>query len=194
MSNSLVTRTRRLAVPLLVAGFLLGGCSTGDGDDRSGGPPADGSGVASLRSPAATTGAPTRSVEDQRPLIRLDATTDEIEALRKVWSECVAREGGPGYPDGRSVIWRESQHDPKAKLVRAACRAQEPEFFEERQKRTDNATFRDNQRQWYECAKKAGYRLTTPDEDGEFGITEVGPNGDFQSPKMTACRREAFSR
>lgn len=194
MSKTFFAKARRLAVPALVAGCLLSGCSTAGTDDRGDGPQADSSRVASLQSPDPTSSGPADSVDDKRPLIPIDATNDEIEALRKVWGECVAREGGPGYEDGRSVIWKESQNDPKARKVRAACRSTEPEFFEERQKRTDNAAFRDNQRHWYECAKKAGYRLTTPDENGEFGITEVGPNGDFQSPKMTACRREAFSR
>ncbi|MFJ8686511.1 hypothetical protein [Micromonospora wenchangensis] len=188
MSHTFRTTARRFAVPALVVGCLLAGCSAAPTDDR-----ADRSRVASVQSPTARTSGPA-DVEDRRPLIPLDATNDEIEALRAVWGRCVAKEGGPGYEDGRSVIWKESQNDPKAKRVRAACRSTEPEFFEERQKRTDNTAFRDNQREWYRCAKQAGYRLTAPDEDGEFGLTEVGPNGDFQSPKMTACRREAFSR
>ncbi|MEU7982602.1 hypothetical protein AB0B63_29225 [Micromonospora sp. NPDC049081] len=194
MPKMFSVQARRFAVPVLVVGCLLSGCSTARTDDRADGPRADSSRVASLQSPDPASSSPAGSVEDQRPLIPLDATNDEIEALRAVWGKCVAKVGGPGYEDGRSVIWKESQKDPRAKEVRAACRSKEPEFFDERLKRTDNAAFRDNQRQWYQCAKKAGYRLTEPDEDGEFGITEVGPNGDFQSPRMTACRREAFSR
>jgi hypothetical protein len=85
-----------------------------------------------------------------------------------------------------------SEGDAKAKKVEATCHPKEPETYEERQKRTDVSAFRDNQRQWFQCAKKAGYKLTTPDENGEFGITEVGPNGDFASPKMESCRKEAF--
>lgn len=145
MSKAFVAKARRLAVPVLVVGCLLSGCSAARTDDR-----ADSSRVASLQSPEPGSSGPAGSADDQRPLIPLDATNDEIEALRKVWVECVAREGGPGYEDGRSVIRKESQNDPKARKVRAACRSTEPEFFEERQKRTDNATFRDNQRHWYQ--------------------------------------------
>src|SRR5690349_14355697 len=98
MSHTFLTMVR-FAVPALVVGCLLAGCSAAPTDDR-----VDGSRVASVQSP--TTGATGRAdVEDRRPLIPLDATNDEIEALRAAWGRCVAKEGGPGYEDGRSVIW-----------------------------------------------------------------------------------------
>jgi hypothetical protein len=124
--------------------------------------------------------------------VPLDATDEERNRLTKVWTDCVTQTGGPGYEEPKMIFKYLSEGDKKALRVQAACASKMPETYEERQQRTDLATFRDNQRQWYRCAQKAGYKLTEPSEDGEFGITEVGPNGDFGSPKMENCRKEAF--
>ena len=57
----------------------------------------------------------------------------------------------------------------------------------------DLTAYRDNQREWYRCAEAAGYELTAPDPDtGQFGLTEIGPNGDAGSPGMLECERRAF--
>jgi hypothetical protein len=162
---------------------LLAGCS----DDQPAVRQFESPQVATLRSEGLKASAPT-DADDQRPLVPFDATDEEIEAFRKVWADCVRKEGGPGYEDRRAA-WGKGERD---KAVRAACLAKEPESFEERQLRTDVAAYEDNQRQWYQCAQKAGYKLTPPQEHGEFGITEVGPNGDFASPRMEACRKDAF--
>jgi hypothetical protein len=61
-------------------------------------------------------------------------------------------------------------------------------------RRTDISAYKDNQYEWYQCAKRAGYKVTAPDpETGQFGLAEVGENGDFGSPTMAACRRQAFT-
>ena len=174
----------RFALPALAVACLLGGCSGAKADNPQ---------VASLRSPDPQSSQPTAS-GDQRPLIPLDATDEERDALWKVWGDCVTKEGGRGYENPKTLFLYEHQGDPKARKVRAACLSKEPESYEERLKRTDISAFRDNQRQWYKCAKEAGYQLTTPDENGEFGLVTIGANGDFQSPKMEACRKEAFSQ
>jgi len=161
-------RARHAVAALAIAG-LLGGCSAAEADFPR---------VASIKSPELSASQPAVAGDDQRPLIPLDATTEERDALRNRWRDCLRDKGDPG-----------SEHA----TVRAACRPVEPETYEERQKRTDVSAFRDNQRQWYRCAEKAGYRLTKADENGEFGLEEVGPDGDFQSPKMEKCRKEAFT-
>jgi hypothetical protein len=176
-------RSRPYAVAAVAVAFLAGGCSA---------KPADAPKVASLRSEAPAASKATASVDDQRPLVRLDATDEERAALAKVWTDCITKTGGPGYEEPKMIFKYLSEGDAKAKRVQAACATKNPETYEERQKRTDIAAFRDNQRQWYECAKEAGYHLTQPDENGEFGLTEIGPQGDFESPKMEACRKEAF--
>ncbi|MET0424837.1 MAG: hypothetical protein ABW046_13225 [Actinoplanes sp.] len=172
----------RYAAPALAAAFLLGGCAEPKSEPR----------VATLQSNAPSA-SPSADADNRRPLVRLDATDEERDALWKVWGACVTKEGGPGYENPRVIFLKQKQQDPKADVVAAACLEKQPETYEERQKRTDLVLFRDNQRQWYQCAKKAGYKVTAADENGEFGITEVGPNGDFQSPKMEKCRRDAFS-
>ena len=175
----------RLAGTVIAVACLLGGCS---GGSSTAGKSAR-SQVASLPVDGPKTVAPI-DANDQRPLLPVDATAADREALQKVWGNCVTKQGGPGYTNPKKVLMR---NDAKAKAVREACLSKEPETFEERQKRTDISAFVDNQRQWYRCAKKAGYKLTALQEDGEFGITEIGPNGDFQSAKMEACRKEAFT-
>ena len=87
-----------------------------------------------------------------------------------------------------------SADDPKGKAALKTCLPKQPESFEEHQLRTDVTAFQDNQREWYRCAQAAGYKLTAPDpETGQFGLTEIGPNGDADSEKMQACRRQAFA-
>jgi hypothetical protein len=185
MPNSTVNR---FVIPALAVVCLLGGCS-GAKDDESGGSPR----VASLQSPS-TPPKSQETADDQRPLIAADATDEERDAAWDVWRACAKKEGGPGYEHVTPMFLKEHQQEAKVKKIRKACEPHEPETFENRLKREDISAFRDNQREWYKCAREAGYKLTKPDENGEFGITEVGPNGDFESPKMEACRKEAFSR
>ncbi|MFC7535386.1 hypothetical protein [Actinoplanes sp. GCM10030250] len=178
----------RFVVSTLAVVCLLGGCSGAEDDKRAGSPS-----VASLQSPDTQASSPS-APDDQRPLLALDVTDEERDALWKVWGECIKKEGGPGYEEPKLVYLYEKQKDPKAQKVRAACLSKEPEKFEERQLRTDVSAFRDNQREFYKCAKEAGYQLTAPDEDGQFGLTEVGPLGDWGSDKMQDCRKAAFSQ
>ena len=174
--------SRYAAVAVAVV-CLLAGCSKED----SGVEQFESPQVASLRSDGPKQSAPA-DVNDQRPLVPLDATDEEHEAMWKPFAACVLEKGGPGYEDPRAVY----RNGAKGKEVRKACQAMEPETYEARQLRKDVSAFEDNQRQWYQCAKKAGYKLTAPQDHYQFGITEVGPNGDFSSPKMEACRKEAF--
>ena len=172
----------RHVVLALTIMLSLGACS-GPQSEETDAPP-----VATLDS-AAPAAPP---AEKTRPLVPLDATDEEREAYTKAWMDCIRTEGGAGYEEPKVIFQNLADGDAKAKKVEVACRAKQPETYEERQNRTDVSAFRDNQRQWYQCAEKAGYKLTRADENGEFGITEVGPNGDFSSPKMENCRKEAF--
>ncbi|WP_153040161.1 hypothetical protein [Actinoplanes sp. TFC3] len=105
----------------------------------------------------------------------------------------MTEKGGPGYEQAKVVYLKIKQGDKKAKEVQAACHPVEPETYEDRQLRTDLPAFKDNQREFYKCAQRAGYKLTAPDpETGQFGLTEVGPLGDWGSDKMQECRRESF--
>jgi hypothetical protein len=180
-------RVGRLLAAALAVTCLLGGCSGAKSDPKAEAPP-----VATLRSADAPAASRPAVDDDLRPLLRLDATDEERNAAVKVWADCVRTTGGPGYEEPKMIYKYLHEKDPKAKKVEAACHNKFPETYEERQKRTDLATFKDNQRQWYQCAQKAGYKLNPPDEDGVFGLSEIGPQGDFGSEKMENCRKEAF--
>jgi hypothetical protein len=169
---------RRVAITalLLLAGcqaLLLAGCRA---------PREEGPKVASLRSAVAGP-SPTAA----RPLIALDASDDERARMWLPWEKCVQEK--TGYENPKEAF---QKNDAQAREARAACLTVEPETYEQRQQRLDISAFRDNQREWYKCAKEAGYQLTAPDENGEFGLTAIGPEGDFASPKIEACRKEAF--
>ncbi|WP_433796314.1 hypothetical protein [Actinoplanes sp. CA-252034] len=180
----------RLAVVTVSLALALSGCS-GAGEKQ------ETPSVATLQSGAPAAGA---SAGPQRPVYRMDATEDEIKAIAKPWTDCLATEGVQKPDEALALVLKggTSKDLQTADLGRQeaawkACLPQQPESFEQNQLRTDPTEFKDNQREWYRCAQAAGYKLTAPDpETGQFGITEVGPNGDFGSEKMQECRRTAF--
>jgi hypothetical protein len=177
------TRLSRLVVVATGLACLVSGCSQDAAD-----PPR----VATLQTQAS----PAPSAAQTRPVFPLDATDDDKKAMVRDWENCLVTTGGPQYRgQGEILIVKEGviADDAKSKAVFKACEARQPETYEQHQQRTDLTEFKDNQREWYRCAKEAGYKLTAPDpETGEFGLTEVGPNGDANSPKMQECKRKAF--
>ena len=183
---------RHLVTVAVVSACLLTGCSEGpvEADDPSG------SGVASIPDPSVTSktsGKSAADVDDQRPLVRLDATPADKAALFNGWVKCLVAEGGPKYNqafDGKQMV---SSVGSETDAAHVACASKRPEEYEDRAKRTDPSGFKEDNLKMYRCAQAAGYKLTTPDrETGQFGITSTKPNGDFGSPKMMACRNEAF--
>ncbi|GAA1618110.1 hypothetical protein [Actinoplanes couchii] len=182
-------RTRLIVVTAGLA-LALSGCS-GAGDT------AETPSVATLQSGVPAAGA---AAGAQRPVYRMDATEDEIKALAKPWMDCLAGEGVQNPDQALGVVLKGGTVEDLRKVdlggqeaAWKTCLAEQPESFEQNQLRSDPTEFKDNQREWYRCAQAAGYKLTAPDpETGQFGITEVGPNGDFGSEKMQECRRQAF--
>jgi len=181
----------RFAVVTVSLAVLLAGCSGGSAEQDA--PP-----VATLQSAAASSGAP---AGDQRPVYPVDATDEQVKEFAKPWTDCLKKKGVKKPELALGLIQKGGTANDLSDLDRQndaaawkACESQQPESFEERQLRTSPTEFRDNQREWYRCAQAAGYKLTAPDpETGQFGITEVGPNGDFGSEKMQDCRRQAFA-
>ncbi|KUL32599.1 hypothetical protein ADL15_18940 [Actinoplanes awajinensis subsp. mycoplanecinus] len=171
---------------------LLTGCSSGSGAKDA--PP-----VATLQSGAAPSGA---SDSDQRPVYPIDATADQIAAIVKPWTDCLKKEGVK-KPDVAVLlvvqkgVTGEHPEDIGSEADVAAwkaCESRQPESAEQHLLRTNPAELKDNQREMYRCAQAAGYKLTAPDpQTGQFGLTEIGPNGDFNSEKMQECRRQAFA-
>ena len=180
---------RHLAALAAVSACLLTGCSGGQADT-------DGASVASIPELSATSkaaGKVAAEVNDQRPVVRMDATQEEKARLFGEWVKCLVAEGGPEYNqtfDGKSMA---SAVGSETDAAHVACASKRPEEFVDRAKRTDLAGFKDDNYTMYKCAKAAGYKLTTPDpETGQFGLTSTKPNGDWGSPKMMACRDKAF--
>jgi hypothetical protein len=176
---------RIAAVAATVLLLLLGACSSEPEPPR----------VASIQTQNAGSrpSSPGSSGTDERPVVPLDATDDDIAAITRPWEACLVKEGGTKYKgQAPAMLVKGVEADDPAI---AACVAEQPELFEDHLQRTDPTAFKDNQREWYQCAKRQGYRLSSPDpETGQFGLTEIGPDGDFTSPKMEECRRQAFAR
>jgi len=168
--------SRRTLAIVMVA--LLAGCSSATAETP----------------PAAPASAP---AGDQRPVFRFDATEDEKKAMAKPWVDCLVKNAGRKYQDKAEELIGKggvTADDPKGEAALRTCLPQQPEAFDEHQRRTDLTAFRDNQREWYKCARAAGYQLTAPDPDtGQFGLSRIGPNGDFDSPAIQECKRKAFT-
>lgn len=164
----------------------MAGCSTASKDS-------DAPAVATLRSAAPATGSAGTGIE--RPIVPLDATQEEIEALGRPWIACLVKEGGAEYKSWTtaSALVKGVGTDASDPVMKA-CLPKFPERATEHLKRTDIAAFRDNQHEFYECAKREGYKLNAPDpETGEFGLAEIGPNGDATSPEFVKCEHDAFA-
>ncbi|AGL21549.1 hypothetical protein [Actinoplanes sp. N902-109] len=182
---------KRFAVVTVSLAFLLTGCSAGSAEQ-------DAPQVATLQSEAATASAP---ADDQRPVYPIDATDDQIVSIAKPWADCLKKEGAKKPDEAVMLIQKGGDVEDLGRIgsesdaaAWKACASQQPESAEQHQLRTNPTEFQDNQREWYRCAQAAGYKLTAPDpQTGQFGITEVGPNGDFGSEKMQECRRQAFA-
>lgn len=178
-------RNQLIRTVIVIAGIagLLAGCS-GSGTEA---PP-----VATLQSQAA----PVSAAADRRPVFPFDATDEEKADMSRSWEKCMVENAGPKYQGSAEVLIVKGgliPDDEKGKAALRTCLPLQPEAFDEHQLRVDRTAFKDNQREWYLCAKAAGYKLTPPDPDtGQFGLTEIGPNGDVSSPKFEECRRKAF--
>ena len=173
----------RIAGPAALAlVLLLGACSSADPE-----PPE----VASLATSEASAG-PSSPRADRRPVVPLDATDEDVALITRPWEKCLVKEGGAKYKGQAPAMLVKGVEEDDPAI--AACSTLQPETFEDHLERTDLTAFKDNQREWYQCAKREGYKLSAPDpESGQFGLTEIGPNGDAGSPKMEECRRQAFA-
>ncbi len=167
--------------------FVLAGCSGAEKE-------ADAPAVASLQSAAAPTSVAPAKPRSERPIVPIDATDEDIKAMAQPWVACLRKEDGSRFKD--ESTWQiffkgADETDPAIK----ACLSKMPESLQDNIKRTDLSAFKDNQREFYQCAKREGYKLTDPDPTtGEFGLTAIGPNGDAGSPQWKACEREAFAQ
>jgi hypothetical protein len=173
------TRAKVVALSLLV---LVAGCSGAKQD-------ADAPAVASLQSAPPSSAATAKS---ERPIVPVDATDDDINAMAQPWLACLVKQGGDRYKSWTAEALHKGV-DETDRVIRA-CLPKMPETLQDHLKRTDLSAFKDNEREFYQCAKREGYKLTDPDPvTGQFGLTSIGPNGDADSPKWKECERQAFA-
>jgi hypothetical protein len=144
--------------------------------------------------PASTTSAAAGDVDSRRPLIRYDASESDKSALYAEWTTCLRQHGARSGASPKEVMVQASRpQNTKARSMVKACREKQPETWEEREERTDPALFKEHNLKMYRCAQAKGYKLTSPDEKtGQFGLTKITSLGDFQSPGILACQKEAF--
>jgi len=189
MVTTLTTkRHRRWLAMLSTVCFVAAGCSSAP----AAAPPR----TATLHSDGAVPASAEADPEDLRPLIRIDTSPAEHDRLFQVYFDCLtAAYGKTGEYTKKWAVDNEIAQDPKFARAKATCHAKQPEEWQERLKREDPADFKAKQYDFYKCAKDKGYRLTAmDDETGEFGLTEIGPNGDWGSPGIQDCERQAFTR
>lgn len=175
----------------LAVALALAGCSSGNGDK-------DAPSIATLQSAGVPTSAP---AGQQRPIYPIDATYEQIGAMAKPWLDCLKKQGATKLDEALGLLQKGGDAKDLGLVglqgdagAWKACELKQPESSDDNLLRTNPTEYKDNQREWYRCAQAAGYKLTAPDpETGEFGLTEVGPNGDFGSEKITECRRKAFA-
>ncbi|WP_199516367.1 hypothetical protein [Nucisporomicrobium flavum] len=179
---------RWAALGVAVVG-LVAGCSSGD-DDAGGGK------VATLASADGPKPSASVGVDDQRPVIRLDATEAEREQLWHMWEACLVKEGGSEFR-GQKGVYLEKLHgeDPTYKPVFAKCAAKEPEDYVSRLERTDPAASKDAWHRLYLCVKGKVYKVNSPEPDtGAFGLSEIGPQGDWGSRGIKDCEKQVYAQ
>jgi hypothetical protein len=180
----------RLSVLALLAG-MTAACS-GDGGGTAAVEPTVAA-IAGTR-PASTSSAASDDVDSRRPFIRHDASEQEKSALYAEWSECLKENGAKKSASQKEIMVQASRpQNAQAKKMAKACREKQPEAWDEREERTDPTLFKEHNLKMYRCAKAKGYKLTSPDEKtGQFGLTKITALGDFESPGILACQKEAF--
>ncbi|WP_326835322.1 hypothetical protein VSH64_10405 [Amycolatopsis rhabdoformis] len=178
----LLVRTALHGCALLTATLALAACGGAPSTDTA-------PGVAALpgstapASPSATT-----SVDDARPLIRPDTDGAETQRLIEAWTKCLTDHG---IPD----VKREHDHPlPQYRPAHEACAAKEPEFLQDRLKRTDPGSYQDGMRALVACLKAHGVEVK--DTPGFQNGYELDPHGSMpiaQQMNIDAqCQQEAF--
>ncbi|MFG1604692.1 hypothetical protein [Actinoplanes sp. NPDC049265] len=180
----------RSALAVIVAAFALSACgSPGQG------PRADPPRVATLQSASAGP-AKAADVENQRPLIRADTTSDEINEWLEIYTSCLHEQGVPGVDTGHGT-WKPTVDEESGKYRAAyqACHAKEPEPAMDRLKRQNFDEYADRYHAFVTCIQNAGVDVA-PVEDGPR--IKFKKDGDAFSDRVTTitenCARKTRFR
>jgi uncharacterized protein YceK len=149
----------RKVLALTVAVLALSGCGSEDSTTQ------DQPGVATLQS-AAPQSTPSGNVDDQRPLLRIDMSPEEAEALWAPHLKCLRDGGVPGIDVGGGR-WKPTEEEGQGphNAVYTACRPKEPELEIDRLKRNDYSEYMDRYHAFLKCMRDADVDVS-PDGDG----------------------------
>jgi len=184
------SRSTAVAITAAVSLTLVAGCSGAAKTDSS--PGAQGTtGVASIQKPSAAASA--TAVAAERPLIRLDASDEEITRLRGVYLDCLLANGFPrqgvkgrnGYPSDLDDFGL------SAKVlgdIKKNCASKEPEMAMARAKRLDPA-YADHLDANIKCLNDHGVKTVV--QDGGPGLVDGLPS-ESKAHWLDDCEQEAF--
>ncbi|WP_033341615.1 hypothetical protein [Catenuloplanes japonicus] len=151
---------------------------------------APGATTSGATAPGATTG---NTTANDRPVIRPDATEEEIRRLENLWAACLVRAGVPHHAD-EAGNYGKPQVDLTAPEYRGAvesCASLQPESWLDRERRTD-PQFTDRLLDAVTCLKAKGYQARVETEDEPriaYATTEEFLRADAD---QETCLREAF--
>jgi hypothetical protein len=189
------TRSAAVIVTAAVTLTLAAGCSGATQTDSS--PGAQGTtGVASIQKPSAAASA--TAVAAERPLIRLDASDEEIKRVSDVFATCLLTNGLPkaavmkgGYtidPANISDTWGPLSDKVRADLKKN-CASKQPEQARDRARRLDPA-YADHMKAFIKCLNDHDIKAVL--EDGELSSVDEMPSGS-KAHWMQDCEQEGFA-
>ena len=186
-----VSRSRSAAavVTAAVSLTLVAGCGGAKNDSSSGAQST--TGVASIQKPSAA--ASVQAVSVDRPLIRLDASDEEIARLRGAYLDCLLANGFPrqgvkgrnGYPSDLEDFGL------SAKVlgdIEKNCASKEPEMAIARAKRLDPA-YADHLDANIKCLNDHGVKAVV--QDGGPALVDGLPS-ESKSHWLDDCEQKAF--
>ena len=181
-SAAMRTFTQIGATVAVLAALGLTGCSSAT-PTRTGGE------VATLQSPDAGP-APSASPTEERPLIPVDDESADWSALFAPYSNCLKEAGVPmdGGAGGKPTVGRT---DPKYRAGFAKCASKEPEFWIDREERT-NPEYADYLRKAVKCLKARGFKAELGTDPPKIVYPDRGESVRAIDDR-DACLKEAFA-
>jgi hypothetical protein len=144
--------------------------------------------VASAPRPVAPTPVSSTFDENERPLIRVDASTADTDRLWADWYGCLNEHGVPGGIKGAQKVAKFKDTKGMQTHLEAVktCRGKEPERDQDRLARTDPARHADLDRKTNKCMKERGVEL---DRNGDL----VDPSKMAGAMEIaTECEKKAY--
>jgi hypothetical protein len=202
------TRTRAtggvgLLLLMLSTASLLTGCSESSSAGDSGSPPTVAS-VDTQPPPAAPDATQAESGPDARPVLRPDASNEDLDRMFGAWSDCLHKHGVPNRWQGGNVpaskILETSRSNKSKKFAAAdkACASKEPEDYKDRLKRQDPTDYQERGLKFQKCLKDKNVKFTpdtgknNPDNDPMAFSFSDGVSVASGMEASGQCEKEVF--